>query len=704
MSELKVTFVIESQEDGNGPGNRLIVLTAPGDSKPRDLALEDVRNQVHDKLGVPEGWKFVSEEAEVTDEKKTKVSDVLIEDKKIKVKLAQTPTYIGGAATYLLHFKFPDQDELISRRFELDAKPGAATLSQIRTKVEPAGGNSLRKDKANWEFVYTGAGPVKDEDKATLVDVSAPKENTSEGKTTFTATVNLKVVLSGYSDGPAKYALTFKFEGETKPYKSVISLDVGPEKATLKTIREKVDTKEISLRDDKIKWKFTYPDGGEVKNEEMATLTDISDPVEETISGSTTFKATVNASAKKRGTWDGKPTITDVKLIEAIKSGEAKEIPVKFPEMPEGKAITDVNDFKAWHQLGEDQKFTVANHVARIYNGFNLPNLLAEIIDAKPYDQFTSKSVGLRQLERYKISANWVVGQKKGKVSGANPQEETYAETSSGYTRLAVEKKRNLAVTTAAKVTVPEYGSVEAEYSRAEATATSNTEENLFLMHVSWVPKAEVTLPFGTDGNAINKEVTDNDLLRNYRFEWACDAANTADDLYQILEDWGALIATKITIGGAYFFANVQKISTDFSEEQITNAWNIKVQGSVSGVDIGAQNTGNLTEFQQKQFDQQYSHTIKKAIGGVEELALNKQYGEWLGTLSKVDLWKPLSRSGILPIYVILDDYRKKRFARILAEGGEANWQKNNVCKSLKYTNFKWYISFGQQSTNSRLD
>ena len=147
----------------------------------------------------------------------------------------------------------------------------------------------------------------------------------------------------------------------------------------------------------------------------------------------------------------------------------------------------------------------------------------------------------------------------------------------------------------------------------------------------------------------------------------------------------------------------MQKVSTDFSEEQITNAWNIKVQGNVSGVDIGAQNKGELSEFQQRQFDQQYSNTIIKAIGGVEEMALNKQYGEWLSTLSKVDLWKPLQRTGILPIYVVLDDYRKKRFARILSEGGEAEWQKNNICKSLKYTNFSWYVSFGQQDTNSRL-
>jgi hypothetical protein len=429
-----------------------------------------------------------------------------------------------------------------------DQDPKDLKLKQVRNQIK-----SKIAIPQGWKFLTSEGAVVSEEDNTKLSDILSSVGEEKKGE------IRIRANAVAYNGGSARYVLTFKFEGEAKSYKSIVSLDVGPSSATLKKIREQVDSDAIRLRDDKVKWTFNFSDGSKVKDENKTTLDDISDPEEKTLDGITTFTATIKAAPEKQsGGWNGKDIIKDPNLIAALKSGKVKEIPISFPTLPDAKEMTGVDDFKAWHQLDVEKRFTVAKNVAHLYNGFNYPDLEVVLSKVKEHDTISAQSVGLPQLQRFIISSEdkWVLGQKKKFVNGAAAQGNPFAETSSGYSRLAVEKERNLAVTTALKVKVPDYGSVNAEYSRAEANASSHKEEKLFLFHETWVPKVEVTLPLNTDGN-----MAGDNLLINYDFAHACDLATTPEDLYLILENWGALIATKVTVGGAYFIANVQEMT-----------------------------------------------------------------------------------------------------------------------------------------------
>jgi hypothetical protein len=262
-----------------------------------------------------------------------------------------------------------------------------------------------------------------------------------------------------------------------------------------------------------------------------------------------------------------------------------------------------------------------------------------------------------------------------------------------GYSRLEVQLKRSLSLAVSAKVAYSDTVSAEAEYGNARASRKEDKKEAFFLAGDIWVPKATIYLDLDTGRKYVNE-----------RFTTAVDEVGSDETkLFELLRDWGSLIAKKITVGGVLY---IEDVRTDFqSFEAMSEANSFKTAVNVaSGLLAGAATTsGSITEESQRQFNQSFKSSRMTCLGGSGEFALKKDMPAWVASLRPSSSWEAIRREDYLPVYMVLDDAPRARFLDMLVRAGPSRWKTQDVVPSLRFINYEWYVGFGEKRAYGKI-
>lgn len=342
-----------------------------------------------------------------------------------------------------------------------------------------------------------------------------------------------------------------------------------------------------------------------------------------------------------------------------------------------------------WNDLDETLRAAVAVQKAKIFRGFNLPEVdeLDESVDGLA--DSSSKGDKYRRLVEHSPQPLYEQPAEKILGDGLN---ELFSTETSGWSRAEVQLKRSFALSVSAKMNYADQVSAEAEYGHARASRSDRQQEAYFLSADIFVPKAVIRAPLKATGQVLE----DAQVSVRPQFEDDVDKMRTPEALYRLLSNWGALIAGEVTVGGAIYLEEKKTELMNFDATSATDSFKAKVSGGNGVLTVGGGIAVSNQENWQAQFNEKFEDARLTALGGDPAAAAAKQVPTWITTLAEPKSWEAIAMTKYFPVYVILDESRRDRFLEVLGRAGRSDWTAQRVLPSLRFIDFDWYIGFGE--------